>query len=612
MLATSMRCRDSFEAVNYAPLSVYVERALFLAEQAFLGREQDMDRSALSFIREVKRVHLGLSDSLSFNVILVPTLVNSDTVSAKSMGSSQNYLYAFRLDDADVNVVLLKYLGPVLSIVPPQVVDTRFLTTGAGVDQQFQWCEKPESVLVPSDWLLGECGWSDLRSTGTDGPQPSASASAVSVFELSGPQPSAPSGTAVSVSDPAGDATGGVFSAPVSCPTFQGSQAGNQGASCDVFESTSSKFTFHDVQGNKYEMLTKEKGHERADKLMFVTRAANSDRLPFLYGRNMTYNSLGIIDVIRNEHDEDENNSSVFSDLYLWLQVKDFLALSSEDKLDAALRLQFSSSPGVGLSIQHFREKYEWSVDSDRLRSLSSYKGRIAIRGFLENLEKVLILVYSAAFKGTTGLLSALLEGDALNVTSDGFIVYQIDRALASLGRDFADRRVSEFKMASAIQISCNSPLEMSSLMSISLSRIIFSFDRERRYNSEVNQGILAYPKCKTAPAGDIAPEKVKKIKVEGQKSVATVKPSIAKKDVKDDEICFFHLATVTGYKSIANDGSLRNLSCTKQNCPRSHRQLQVITRESANLSCNSFSNQSLKTGLLSHIKSLSDSLFQK
>ena len=182
MLATSMRCRDSFEAVNYAPLSVYVERALFLAEQAFLGREQDMDRSALSFIREVKRVHLGLSDSLSFNVILVPTLVNSDTVSAKSMGSSQNYLYAFRLDDADVNVVLLKYLGPVLSIVPPQVVDTRFLTTGAGVDQQFQWCEKPESVLVPSDWLLGECGWSDLRSTGTDGPQPSSSASAVSVF----------------------------------------------------------------------------------------------------------------------------------------------------------------------------------------------------------------------------------------------------------------------------------------------------------------------------------------------------------------------------------------------------------------------------------------------
>ena len=95
MLATSMRCRDSFEVVNYAPLSVYIERALFLAEQAFLGREQDMDRSALSFIREVKRVHLGLSDSLSFNVILVPTLVNSDTVSAKSMGSSQNYRTPF-------------------------------------------------------------------------------------------------------------------------------------------------------------------------------------------------------------------------------------------------------------------------------------------------------------------------------------------------------------------------------------------------------------------------------------------------------------------------------------------------------------------------------------
>ena len=56
-------------------------------------------------------------------------------------------------------------------------------------------------------------------------------------------------------------------------------------------------------------MLTKDKGHERTDNLMFFMRAANSDRLPFLYGRNMTYNALSIIEVIRNEHDEDENTS---------------------------------------------------------------------------------------------------------------------------------------------------------------------------------------------------------------------------------------------------------------------------------------------------------------
>ena len=44
----------------------------------------------------------------------------------------------------------------------------------------------------------------------------------------------------------------------------------------------------------------------------------------------------------------------------------------------------------------------------------------------MENHEKVLLLVCSAAFKGATGLLTTLLEGDALNVTSDGLVCVRL------------------------------------------------------------------------------------------------------------------------------------------------------------------------------------------
>ena len=64
-------------------------------------------------------------------------------------------------------------------------------------------------------------------------------------------------------------------------------------------------------------MLTKDRGHERADELMFITRAANADRLPYSYGRSMNYSVADIISVIRNEHDEDQHQRSIFSDLHL-------------------------------------------------------------------------------------------------------------------------------------------------------------------------------------------------------------------------------------------------------------------------------------------------------
>ena len=93
-----MQSRDSFDLVNYAPLSLIIERALFLAERAFLGRAPEMDRATLSFLKEVKRVTLLATTSLDFRVILVPTLVTDNAVSARSMGGSQNYLYLIRLD----------------------------------------------------------------------------------------------------------------------------------------------------------------------------------------------------------------------------------------------------------------------------------------------------------------------------------------------------------------------------------------------------------------------------------------------------------------------------------------------------------------------------------
>ena len=91
-----------------------------------------MDRGTLSFLREVKRVTLLATTSLDFRVILVPTLITDNAVSARSMGRSQNYLYLIRMDEADANMILLKFLGPLLAISSPDLVDDRFLTPGAG------------------------------------------------------------------------------------------------------------------------------------------------------------------------------------------------------------------------------------------------------------------------------------------------------------------------------------------------------------------------------------------------------------------------------------------------------------------------------------------------
>ena len=55
---------------------------------------------------------------------------------------------------------------------------------------------------------------------------------------------------------------------------------------CVIPESSNSKHFFNDVQGFKSNMLTKDRSHERTDDLVFITRAANADRLPNLYDRS--------------------------------------------------------------------------------------------------------------------------------------------------------------------------------------------------------------------------------------------------------------------------------------------------------------------------------------
>ena len=111
-----------------------------------------MDWATLSFLRELKRVTLLATTSLDSRVILVSTLITDNAVSARSMGGSQNYLYLIRLDEADANMILLKFLGPILAISPPDLVDDHFLTLGAGQHNN------SIVVLVPSDWLLEACG----------------------------------------------------------------------------------------------------------------------------------------------------------------------------------------------------------------------------------------------------------------------------------------------------------------------------------------------------------------------------------------------------------------------------------------------------------------------
>ena len=110
------------------------------------------------------------------------------------------------------------------------------------------------------------------------------------------------------------------------------------------------------VPYDRNNVCSAESHDEQADKLVFITRAANADRLPYLYGHSMNFSAADIISVIGNEHDEDQHQRSVFSDLHLWLQVKGFLAVSVDKELGLALRMQFSSCPLDGLSIQDFRE----------------------------------------------------------------------------------------------------------------------------------------------------------------------------------------------------------------------------------------------------------------
>ena len=580
-----MQSRESFDLVNYAPLSLIIERALFLAERAFLGRATEKDRETLSFLREVKRVTLLATTSLDFRVILVETLITDNAVSARSIGGSQNYLYLIRLVEANANMIRLKFLGPVLAISSPDLVDDRFLTPRAGQEQQFHSCERPGSVLVPSDWLLEACERVEFK------------------FQVPNDQMKITPVPRITVLAEQQDLD----------PTPAGA--------CVIPESSNSKHFFYDVQGFKYDMLTKDRGHERADKLMFITRAANADRWPYLYGRSMNYNAADIISVIRNEHDEDQHQLSVFSDLHLWLQIKGFLAVSLDKKLDLALRMQFSSCPLDGLSIQDFREISDWCIDSDRLRAMSSFKGRLAIRGFLESFEKLLVLVYSHEFKGVVRPISLILEGDLLAVTSDGFVVYQINRTLASLGRDFADRRVADFKLISNVAIACNSPTDVSRLMSFSLSSIDFSFDRERRYLAEVNQGLIEYPKGKSLSTSDSAITPMKKAKTSttslhvastvGSQS-ANVKVKMEPKSLQKDDVCFFHLATISGYRAVTKDGSIRDLRCTQPLCPRPHVALDSLTREAAYTACQKFSSGFLRSGLSSHLKTLPDSVFRK
>ena len=66
-----MKSSKSFDLVNYVPLSLIIQRALFLVERAFLGRAPGLDRATLSFLTEVKRVTLLATASLDFRVTLV-------------------------------------------------------------------------------------------------------------------------------------------------------------------------------------------------------------------------------------------------------------------------------------------------------------------------------------------------------------------------------------------------------------------------------------------------------------------------------------------------------------------------------------------------------------
>ena len=157
--------------------------------------------------------------------------------------------------------------------------------------------------------------------------------------------------------------------------------------------------------------------------------------------------------------------------------------------------------------------------------------------------------------------------------------------------------------------------------MSFSLSSIDFSLDRERRYLAEVNQGLIEYPKVKTSSTSDIAMTHMKKAKtcITSPHAASTVGSQSAKVKVKmesktpqEDDVCFFRLATVSGYRAVTKDGSIRDLRCTQPLCPRPHVALDSLTREAAYTACQKIPSGFLRSGLSSHIKTLPDSVFRK
>ena len=102
-----------------------------------------------------------------------------------------------------------------------------------------------------------------------------------------------------------------------------------------------------------------------------------------------------------------------------------------------------------------------------------------------------------------------------------------------------------------------------------------------------MNQGLLEYPKGKTSSTSDIAitPMKKAKTSITSPHAASTVGSQSAKVKVKmksktpqKDDVCFFHLATVSGYRPVTKDGSIRDLRCTQPLCPRPHVALDSLT----------------------------------
>ena len=69
----------------------------------------------------------------------------------------------------------------------------------------------------------------------------------------------------------------------------------------------------------------------------------------------------------------------------------------------------------------------------------------------------------------------------------------------------------------------------------------------------------------------------------------AKVKLKVKSKSSEKDDVCIFHLATVSGCRAVTKDGSIRDLRCTQQLCPRQHVALDSLTKEAACKACQFF-----------------------